>query len=77
MSALAGLAPSPGRQDLRKRLVTAIVLGPLFLAAVALADRELIAAHGRQWWRSGRWWVATARQTLVRYLAWLACAARG
>jgi phosphatidate cytidylyltransferase len=32
----AGLAAGPGRQDLRKRLVTAIVLGPLFLAAVAI-----------------------------------------
>ena len=36
MNVEAGLAPSPGRQDLRKRLLTAIVLGPLFLMAVAI-----------------------------------------
>jgi 4-amino-4-deoxy-L-arabinose transferase-like glycosyltransferase len=47
----------------------------LFLAAIALTDRGSIAAHDRQWWRSVRWWLAAARQTLLRYLAWLACAA--
>ena len=40
----AGLAPSPGRQDLRKRLVTAIVLGPLFLAAVAVGRVVFLVA---------------------------------
>jgi phosphatidate cytidylyltransferase len=40
----AGLAPSPGRQDLRKRLVTAIVLGPLFLAAVAIGGVVFLLA---------------------------------
>ena len=44
MNALAGLAPSPGRQDLRKRLVTAIVLGPLFLAAVAIGGVVFLLA---------------------------------
>jgi phosphatidate cytidylyltransferase len=40
----AGLAPSPGRQDLRRRLLTAIVLGPLFLAAVALGGVVFLVA---------------------------------
>ncbi|MGH7608089.1 MAG: phosphatidate cytidylyltransferase [Gemmatimonadales bacterium] len=40
----AGLAPSPGRQDLRKRLVTAIVLGPLFLVAVAVGGVVFLGA---------------------------------
>ena len=44
MSVGAGLAPSPGRQDVRKRLVTAIVLGPLFLAAVAVGGVVFLAA---------------------------------
>lgn len=44
MSVGAGLAPSPGRQDLRKRLVTAIVLGPLFLAAVAVGGVVFLVA---------------------------------
>ena len=39
-----GLAPSPGRQDLRKRLLTAIVLGPLFLAAVAIGGLVFLGA---------------------------------
>ena len=44
MSVEAGLSPSPGRQDLRKRLVTAILLGPLFLAAVAVGGVVFLAA---------------------------------
>jgi phosphatidate cytidylyltransferase len=40
----AGLAPSPGRQDLRRRLLTAIVLGPLFLAAVAFGGVVFLVA---------------------------------
>lgn len=44
MSVEAGLSPSPGRQDLRKRLVTAILLGPLFLAAVAVGGAVFLAA---------------------------------
>ena len=44
MSVGAGLAPSPGRQDVRKRLVTAIVLGPLFLAAVAVGGVVFLVA---------------------------------
>ena len=35
---------SPGRQDLRKRLVTAIVLGPLFLVAVAVGGVVFLGA---------------------------------
>ena len=44
MSVETGLAPSPGRQDLRRRLVTAIVLGPLFLIAVAVGRLVFLAA---------------------------------
>lgn len=44
MSVEAGLSPSPGRQDLRKRLVTAILLGPLFLAAVAVGGAVFLVA---------------------------------
>jgi phosphatidate cytidylyltransferase len=44
VSVEAGLAPSPGRQDLRKRLLTAVVLGPLFLAAVAVGGVVFLAA---------------------------------
>ena len=44
MSVEAGLAPSPGRQDLRKRLVTAIVLGPMILGAVAVGGVVFLAA---------------------------------
>jgi phosphatidate cytidylyltransferase len=44
VSVEAGLAPSPGRQDLRKRLATAIVLGPLFLAAVAVGGVVFLGA---------------------------------
>ena len=44
MSVETGLAPSPGRQDLRRRLVTAIVLGPLFLLAVAVAGLVFLGA---------------------------------
>ena len=44
MSVETGLAPSPGRQDLRRRLVTAIVLGPLFLLAVAVGRLVFLAA---------------------------------
>jgi len=44
VSVEAGLAPSPGRPDLRKRLVTAIVLGPLFLVAVAVGGVVFLGA---------------------------------
>lgn len=44
MSVEAGLAPSPGRQDLRRRFLTAIVLGPLFLLAVAMGGVVFLAA---------------------------------
>ena len=44
MSVETGLAPSPGRQDLRRRLVTAIVLGPLFLLAVAVGRLVFLGA---------------------------------
>ena len=44
MSVEAGLASSPGRQDVRKRLLTAIVLGPLFLAAVAVGGVVFLTA---------------------------------
>ncbi|HET6617709.1 MAG TPA: phosphatidate cytidylyltransferase [Gemmatimonadota bacterium] len=44
MSVETGLAPSPGRQDLRRRLVTAIVLGPLFLLAVVVGRFVFLGA---------------------------------
>jgi phosphatidate cytidylyltransferase len=44
VSVEAGLAPSPGRQDLRNRLLTAILLGPLFLAAVAVGGLVFLGA---------------------------------
>src|SRR5262249_23062561 len=36
---------------------------------------QLRAAYGPRWWRSGGWWVAAARRTLLPYLLWLGCAA--
>ena len=44
MSVEAGLAPSPGRHELKRRLVTAIVLGPLFLLAVAVGGLVFLGA---------------------------------
>ena len=44
MSVETGLAPSPGRHDLRRRLVTALVLGPLFLLAVAVGGLVFLGA---------------------------------
>lgn len=44
MSVEVGLAPSPGRHDLKRRLVTAIVLGPVFLLAVAVGGLVFLCA---------------------------------
>ncbi|HET9334492.1 MAG TPA: phosphatidate cytidylyltransferase [Gemmatimonadota bacterium] len=44
MSVEAGLAPSLPRQDLKRRLVTAIVLGPVFLLAVAVGGLVFLGA---------------------------------
>lgn len=44
MSPEAGLAPSPGRHDLRRRLVTALVLGPVFLLAIAIGRFVFLGA---------------------------------
>jgi phosphatidate cytidylyltransferase len=44
VSVETGLAPSPARQDLRRRLVTALVLGPLFLLAVAVGGLVFLGA---------------------------------
>ena len=44
MSIETGLAPSPARQDLKRRLVTAIVLGPVFLLAVAFGGLVFLGA---------------------------------
>jgi phosphatidate cytidylyltransferase len=44
VSVEAGLAPSPGRQNLRKRFVTAVVLGPLFLVAAAVGGLVFLGA---------------------------------
>jgi phosphatidate cytidylyltransferase len=44
VSVETGLAPSPGRQDLKRRLVTAIVLGPVFLLAVAVGGLAFLGA---------------------------------
>jgi len=58
--------------------VSGLVLLPwagLFLAAVVVTDRQLIAASGPGWWRSAGWWLAAARRTLLPYLLWLGCLA--
>ncbi|HEU5100318.1 MAG TPA: glycosyltransferase family 39 protein [Roseiflexaceae bacterium] len=58
--------------------VSGLVLLPwagLFLAAVVLADRRLIAAIGPGWWHSAGWWIIAARRTLLPYLLWLGCLA--
>jgi hypothetical protein len=58
--------------------VSGLVLLPwagLFLAAVVLADRQLIAASGPGWWLSPGWWLIAARRTLLPYLLWLGCLA--
>ncbi|HEY7472653.1 MAG TPA: phosphatidate cytidylyltransferase [Gemmatimonadota bacterium] len=44
MSVETGLAPSPGRQDLRRRLITALMLGPLFLLAVVVGGLVFLGA---------------------------------
>lgn len=44
MSVQTGLAPSPGRHDLRRRLVTAIMLGPLFLVVVVVGRVVFLGA---------------------------------
>lgn len=44
MSVRTGLEPSSGRQDLRKRLVTAIVLVPLFLVSVVVGRVVFLGA---------------------------------
>ena len=44
MSPEAGLERSPGRHDLRRRLVTALILGPVFLLAVAIGRLVFLAA---------------------------------
>lgn len=44
MSLEAGLAPSPGRQNLKQRFATAIVLGPLFLLSVAVGGVVFLGA---------------------------------
>jgi phosphatidate cytidylyltransferase len=44
MSVETGLAPSPGRHDLKRRLVTAIILGPVFLLAVAVGGLVFLGA---------------------------------
>jgi phosphatidate cytidylyltransferase len=44
VSVETGLAPSPPRQDLKRRLVTAIVLGPVFLLTVAVGGLVFLGA---------------------------------
>ena len=44
MNLQAGLAPSPSRQNLKKRFATAIILGPLFLIAVAVGHVVFLGA---------------------------------
>jgi hypothetical protein len=47
----------------------------LFLAAVVVTDRRLMAKYGLGWWFSPGWWLAAARRTLLPYLLWLGCLA--
>ena len=78
MSLEAGLERSPGRHDLRRRLVTALILGPVFLLAVAIGRLVFLAAimllAGIAAWEFFR--LASRKPARPRVADWLAAHTR-